>query len=115
MAGGLVGELGWLVLTLLAQLLADAADVVSGRGDAVADLGRTLIDLRPRLVAGLRGRLLSLLLSLLLYVRGSLSHVDPPFSVVLGLDSWLPADLLGQQYVQGLSRPAPSWKIDHRD
>src|SRR3954453_23709348 len=90
MAGGLVGglgwlvpsllgALGWLVLTLLAQLLADAADVVSGRGDAVADLGRTLIDLRPRLVAGLRGGFLSLLLSLLAYVRGSLSHVVLPF------------------------------------
>src|SRR3954463_2765686 len=104
----LLGELRRLVLALLTQLLADRADVICGRRDAVTQVRRALVDLRPGLVARLRGGFLSLFLSLLAYFRCSLSHVDPPFSVVFGLVGGLPVDVLGQQSVQGLSRPAPS-------
>src|SRR5215212_211978 len=74
----------------------------------MADLGRALIDLGPGLVGRLRGSflglflaLLRLLLSLLAYVRCSLSHVDPPFSVVSGLIRWVPASVFGQRIRPG--------------
>src|SRR4051794_12415061 len=78
-AGGLIRDPRRLVLALLAQLLADGANVPGRRMHALAEIGRALVDLGPRLVGGLRLGLLCLLLSLLAYFRRSLSHIDPPF------------------------------------
>jgi hypothetical protein len=77
--GGLLSQLGRLVLALFAQLLSDGADVVRRRPDTLTELCRALVDLGPSLVARLRRNMLRLLLSLLANFRRSLSHVDPPF------------------------------------
>ena len=66
--GRLLGELGGLVLALLAQGLAHAAHVGGEAADPLTGVGRALLDLRAQLGAGpllcLAGGLLGLVLRL---------------------------------------------------